>query len=242
MNTPTEVLEAKERPILFSGPMVRALLDGRKTQTRRAVKPMRSQEFLTPELLAAAPSAKMVDGWAGLEHPKGGPLTAIRCPYGVPGERLWVRETWGLNHYEYERGPIPKVRPADLEDQYLAYAATEIDSEIRNELRWRPSIHMPRWACRLVLEITDVRVERLHEITEADAISEGADQYASSTKLRRDRPYDASLNGIYREGFSELWEAINGAGSWDANPWVWAVSFRVLSDEERQASRRGGEA
>ncbi|MEC7798100.1 MAG: hypothetical protein VX755_12365 [Pseudomonadota bacterium] len=211
----------KERPILFSGPMVRALLDGRKTQTRRIVKPQPHH----------GPVGQMVN--------LGGPDWAIddgdlsgqwRCPYGVPGDRLWVREAWGLNDYQFERGPIPKARPLQLDDNVLCYAATEDDAEIRNELRWRPSIHMPRWASRLTLEITDVRVQRLQDISDRgqpnDCIAEGvfADDFASSAGDWLERGFSS----IEKARFHDLWTSINGAASWAANPWVWAVSFRVL--------------
>jgi len=230
----------KERPILFSGPMVRALLDGRKTQTRRVVKPMPkwAERFpiCDPDNMAAG---HQIWWWDGKFDRVG---VSQDCPYGKPGDRLWVKETWR---------PTKSFEPWDMDVTYRADGErrTVKDGEFGDRDWTMPKaaatgnvspLFMPRWAARVVLEITDVRVERLHEITEGDSIAEGADQYASSTKLRRDRPYDSSLNGIYREGFSELWEAINGAGSWAANPWVWAVSFRVL-DQEAIAKATAGE-
>lgn len=188
---------AKERPILFSGPMVRALLDGRKTQTRRVVKTDLSR-------------------------------LPLKCPYGWPGDRLWVRERWGINHYRY-CGTIPKVRPVDLADSLLAYYATEDDPEILHEMPWRPSIHMPRWASRILLEVTNVRVERLNAISEADAIAEGI------TRDGEDQGWDSEAEWVCSTpygAYRELWESINGPGSWDANPWVWVVEFKRVTGND----------
>lgn len=203
-----------DRPILFSGPMVRALLDGRKTQTRRIVKPMASQGFLTPELLARAPSASMQEGWAGFTHPKGGPLTSIRCPYGVPGDRLWVREAWCS---------------ADTPSGF-AYCADTPSGSDQRRMGWRPSIHMPRAASRLTLVVTDVRVERLQDISEADAEAEGISIQAPPDK---DGGRHFGVDGMQIDektagrAFRTLWSGINGPDSWAANPWVWAVTFEV---------------
>ena len=224
-----------ERPILFSGPMVRAIIDGRKSQTRRAVKtdvPADAHEvfFWSGEGLRR-------QGWTNVSEPglwarrngRDGYIERVApCPYGVPGDRLWVRETWGLNHYAYEREPIPKTRPTGLEDQYLAYQATEDDTEIRNELRWRPSIHMPRWMSRLTLEITDVRVERLLSCSEADATSEGLEWVTPGMwSVARHLPI---IGDDPRRVYFDLWDHINGAGSSATNPWVWVVQFRTIED------------
>lgn len=255
----------KERPILFSGPMVRALLNGRKTQTRRVMKVQPpTQEAFRGSLFgldrAVADGVKMysqndydrlpkhpteweLTGSVGVAREAGFPRR-YRCPYGAIGDRLWVKETWR---------PSKSAGDWDMDVRYEADGLTRTvyDGEFgardwsmpKAAARGNVSpLFMPRWAARLVLEITDIRVERLQDLGEADAIAEGAPQYSSSLKLARDRAFDASLKGYYREGFSELWESINGKGSWDANPWVWAVSFRVLSDKERQASIRWGEA
>lgn len=161
----------KERPILFSGPMVRAILDGRKTQTRRVVKPRQG----------------MLDDWTGLP-----------CPYGKPGDRLWVRETC---YFEQPHGEV--IYRADPGSEKA------LDPEFTG-LRWRPSIHMPRWASRITLEIVNVRVERLQDIRVDDARAEG---------VTAKWPV---------HGFRNLWQSINGFGSWDANPWVWVVEFRNM--------------
>ena len=166
--------------------MVRAILDGRKTVTRRIVK---------------ARDLEWMDVHQGLREPD----NAERCPYGQPGgDRLWVRETWAAPH-AYDHLP-PRLIPQDAR---IHYAATED----RGGLLWRPSIHMPRWASRITLEITGVRVERLQDISEADAISEGT-------------PFPC---GGWVGGYQKLWESIPGPGSWDLNPWVWVVEFKRVT-------------
>jgi hypothetical protein len=198
----------KERPILMSAPMVRAILAGTKTQTRRVVKlqpPAVVQSIYRP--FPAEPNNWQGYGFGSI-HWYG------RCPYGVAGDRLWVRETWAVPHRYDHLGPsnIPtKGVP-------VHYAATED----RGGLRWRPSIHMCRFASRITLEITDVRVERLQEISEADAIAEGCVGGHGASK-------GYAYNATPHEHYRALWESINGPGSWDLNPWVWAISFRRVT-------------
>lgn len=198
----------KERPILFSAPMVRALLSGAKTQTRRLVKPQ--------PMDSGAP-----DHWRD---------TTARCPYGAPGDRLWVRETWAPFDGDTNRNAAPAGVPA----MYRADRSFMVEPG-----RWRPSIHMPRWASRIDLEVTAVRVERLQAITEEDAKAEGADSLTASQALWKG---SASQDGCARAGYPDapcntgdwtprdcfrlLWGAINGPGSWDTNPWVWVVEFK----------------
>lgn len=200
----------KERPILFSAPMVRAILEGRKTQTRRVVKPQPHSAHYPQH--AEARGA----GWVWMAHDDRPTYTFatgdFRCPYGQPGERLWVRETWAK-------------ADSSLIDETFYRADGEVDgrqrafSYVKREPRWRPSIHMPRWASRIDLEVTGVRVERLQDISEADAIAEGVEPYRLPV-----HPVREALRHV--DGFSVLWESINGPGSWDANPWVWVVEFR----------------
>lgn len=207
-----------ERPILFSGPMVRALLAGMKTQTRRVVKPGRSQPWLTPEVLNLSPSAEFVPNLGVFKHPAGGPLTCVTPPYGVRGDVLWVRETWC---------------PADTGTGAAYRADAPLGSDQRG-MGWRPSIHMPRSACRLRLQITDLRIERLAAISEADAAAEGVFEpslgdlfvvdHGNPGKLRREHAPALVL-------WEFLWRAINGDASWAANPWVWVISFEVLPSE-----------
>ncbi|MFN7110280.1 MAG: hypothetical protein ACK4M2_01490 [Brevundimonas sp.] len=226
----------KERPILFSGPMVRALLDGRKTQTRRVVKKAPHEEHDWSAVIVRGEACFVQRANVGTPNEtchfmygQEGDRPSIRCPYGAPGDRLWVKETWGLNDTIYGGDqPIPKARPEDLPTEGLVFFATESDTEIRNELRWRPSIHMPRWASRLTLEITEVRAERLHDISEADAMAEGAAPCANGVWFDS-KPEFAGADA--RGAYYCLWEHINGAGSWAANPWVWAVSFNLLKGD-----------
>lgn len=224
----------KERPILFSGAMVRAILDGQKTQTRRVVKGALDHPDAEANMIRGeAHFGVRGPGTFHFTHGEEGDLPAIRCPYGSPGDRLWVRETWGMNHFVYEHGPIPKSRPLELTPQYMAYRATEDDTEINNELRWWPSIHMPRWASRLLLEIVSVRVERLHAITEDDALAEGVRESSLGDGLTFIGPNGGGK--IPRSAapplllWEFLWRGINGDASWDTNPFVWVVEFKALS-------------
>ena len=176
----------KERPILFSSPMIHAILDGRKTQTRRIVK-----------------SANDSCGDPIMPND-----SRLPCKYGKPGDRLWVRESFRLtgdSHGEYYAGD--KLGG-------VIYRATNPDGICDMEGGWKPSIHMPRAKSRKTLEITGIRVERLQDISEKDAIAEGV-----GSAVTRD---------CKRPKFVALWESINGPGSWDANPWVWVVGFRRI--------------
>ncbi len=172
-----------DRPILFSAPMVRALLAGTKTQTRRVATPKRSIEPMTDE-----------------------------CPYGAPGDRLWVREAFMHEPADYcwEASVSIPCRP-----EVTVYRSDHDAGESRGA-GWKPSIHMPRALSRITLEITGVRVERLWQISEADARAEGA------APSDYERGFDNWGGVLYRK----LWEQINGPGSWDANPWVWVVEFK----------------
>lgn len=201
----------RERPILFSAPMVRALLAGTKTQTRRVVK------GIDPANLDSTMTKAQ---WRQVNRDR--PVSfgpTYFCPYGQPGDRLWVRETWAFG--------IHALAAKRDEDGPFVYAA---DGTTHGRLceRWRPSIHMPRHACRLILEITGVRVERLHEISEADARAEGCPFTWDGKQYEPPLPQVDSWQGYGRASFSLLWSQINGADSWTANPWVWVVEFRVL--------------
>lgn len=191
----------KERPILFSAPMVRALLDGAKTQTRRVVKATgRALRHGGGDPTPRPASGRLIyrDNGAWDDSPLVTvPIAA--CPYGQPGDRLWVRETWG---------------PCD---GGFCYRADEPSGSTAkpDDGRWHPSIHMFRVASRITLEISDVRVQRLQDISGSDAVAEGV--YARLPD-----------NGIAQCEFADLWRSINGADSWAANPWVWVVSFHRL--------------
>ena len=198
----------KERPILFSGPMVRAILDGSKTQTRRVVKP---QHFSHPGC-DCGPESLSASSW---------------CPYGNPGDLLWVREAWRVHPEdllmdEYERPVnLKAVSPNDS-----AYAG----------IPWRPSIFMPRWASRLLLEITDVRVQRLQDISEKDAEAEGITcidpQGGDASRCWVPGVHDTDVHefGTARCAFHDLWDSINAKTyPWESNPWVWAITFEVTA-------------
>jgi hypothetical protein len=187
----------KERPILFSAPMVRAVLDGSKTQTRRVVK---------DKHIDAAPPVAFFQYLR--EH----------CPYGQLGDRLWVRETFMHSPADYcwEASVSIPCRQAET-----AYRADFPDIEQHRGVGWSPSIHMPRGLSRIDLEITGVRVERLQDISEQDAIAEGT---AGGHGAIPGYGYNATPTEHYRW----LWESLNGPGSWDANPWVWVIEFRRI--------------
>lgn len=202
----------KERPILFTPDMARAILDGRKTQTRRIIKH-----------LPAGVATIWHDGaeW-NVENAAGNTwLGRLTCPYGNPGDHLWVRETWA----KQLDGKI--IYRADHENWQLAdYTTTGA---------WRPSIHMPRAASRITLQITDIRAHRLHDITEADAIAEGLhftvpnsgpniyyDNYHTSGWL------DPEMLNNPIASYLTLWGKINGPHSWRQNPWVWAITFKPI--------------
>lgn len=200
----------KERPILFSGPMVRALLDGRKTQTRRVCK-VRDQRDTSLGAGAFHGGAHNPKYWAfrpwnafELLQGNGDPLPdyALRCPYGAPGDRLWVKETFGWVKGNGRR----TVFRADGDP-------VRDDGSTIEGMKWKPSIFMPRHESRLTIEVTEVRVERVQDISEADAIAEGCAECGWDTA---------------RDEFAGLWESINGAESWTANPWVWVVSFKAV--------------
>ena len=208
-----------ERPILFSAEMVRAILDGRKTQTRRAIKPQPPAEAESVLRQLYSQDAPKNDGawtwWAGKPQT---PITKpLFCPYGAPGDTLWVRETWRV-HKSY--GVLNAARVYGAMGGDVAYCVDYLATP-RNEDFWgrgRPSIHMPRWASRLTLEVKSVRVERLQDVSHQDCVAEGC---AGGHGSIPGYPYSATP----REHFHHIWNHINGAGAWDDNPWVWALSF-----------------
>lgn len=214
-------MTARERPILFNGAMVRAILEGRKTQTRRIVKlphenPLGQWEPST----IGGPGLYDREGRQALQqeclwHTRTG--DTLVCPQGVPGDRLWVRETWcdlGPNGVSYRAdGPLGSSRGCVVSDPMCKGAA-------ECECCWRPSIHMPRWACRLRLLITGVRVERLQDISADDAEAEGSQDFWGKKS-----PWPGVCAPVAVHGFASLWEVVNGPGSWAANPWVWVVEF-----------------
>jgi hypothetical protein len=210
-------LKVKERPILFSGPMVRAILECRKTQTRRVIKPSRSQmEWMKLEHNGKKLFCKYTGNGAQfyLDDTELSPFGFIKCPYGKPGDRLWVRE-----------------RFADLDgmgfggDRYSYHASVGSEGLRAAKdygVKWKPSIHMPREASRITLEITNVRVERLQEITAKDVMAEGTPDSKEDFEIGGPVLYS---NHIWKK----LWESINGPESWNQNPWVWVVEFKKVT-------------
>lgn len=237
-----------DRPIIFSAPMVRALLDGRKTQTRRVLtpRPGAQAQWLSAELLHSSPSCYLatVDGQLGaqMQHPLAGsmrngiaidamsPLTWIRLPY-APGDRLWVREA----HYMTDDGESSFAVFAENEASVAEHLrdmqtvmACHPGIDWSKHLRLHPSIHMPRWASRITLTVTDVRVQRLQEISEADAVAEGVegDDYGAWLCYASE-PKSQTHWADPRESYRTLWDSIHGPSAWDANPWVAAYTFTV---------------
>lgn len=217
-----------DRPILFSGPMVRAILreiaapGTGKTQTRRVLKEQSRLRMGINDL--GQPAAEYLNVF-GSWQPWVKNAKSLR-PYSI-GDRLWVRETWkwdgvdsiGAATRDFEDLMGPSFGP-------MFYKA---DDPLCGPSKWWPGIHMPRWASRLTLTVTDVRVERLQDISEADALAEGAPRLV----MDDDGKFYESLTGTHRTGFAGLWEHINGARagcSWDENPWVVALTFRPALD------------
>ena len=212
----------KERPILFSAPMVRAILAGTKTQTRRVVKPQ-----------------------PGCDPRDDGHIDMGRCPYGQPGDGLWVKETFAIvprTAYRRSEGVQQTLRPDDDHDAAIYRAGWDRSN---GGFRWRPSIHMPRWASRITLEITGVRVERLQDISPSDAIAEGLKGLSKDGGqiTKYGIPDSDGLPGTDDAGwpwhawrispvdsYRRLWSQINGPRSWDANPFVWVVEFKRVTE------------
>lgn len=203
----------KELPIIFSAPMVRALLDGRKTQTRRILKPQPSKPF-------GGIFCDAVKWWTG-DSLTGEVIESLRVPYAV-GDRLWVREAWRVRAGKYDR-----MKPADLpQTATVLYEADPFEKGIDYGKR-RPSIHMPRWASRITLEVTEVRVQRLQEISGEDTIVEGV-QCPTCEAMKYSACHDS---GCFHslQLFKELWNGLHGPGAWEANPWVAAISFKRVT-------------
>lgn len=221
----------KDTPILFSGALPGLILAGTKTQTRRIIKPQPAAGWAieSPPVLGRITSAHPKAGRFGVFIRRGlgtdFPETdLIPCPYGQPGDRLWVRETWAYHLYA-------QASLADDDGPWVYAADGEPAKQFRLCDRWRPSIHMPRYASRISLKITGLRVERLHDITEADCIAEGIQRYRGPLRWVRylDAVTGEPIHNTARDAFKALWESINGPGSWEVNPWLWVISFRRIT-------------
>ncbi len=214
----------KERPILFSAPMVLAILAGKKTQTRRIVKPQ-------PEAVGYGRSCEVHPYMTGTQWPlayyemRGACWNSsqpLKCRYGQPGDRLWVKENWAA------RLDQDHLKPSQLPRTSVGYWADGPGKCCNTGCagaagRVRSSMFMPRWASRITLEITNVRVERVQEITEEDAKAEGVEPWPEAD-LRPDGELRDGPSVAYRAGFHDIWNGING--NWDANPWVFVIEFR----------------
>lgn len=223
----------KERPIIFSGHMVRAILDGRKTQTRRVARSLSVYQDRSRWSYVIRTGRHSTISLDTVEE------AARFCPYGVPGDRLWVREKWRPSWTDGMCTRIEYAADGALSvdvTEHLCHAKAVRGGDPARGIYWRPSIHMPRWACRLVLEVVSVRVQRVQDISEADAIAEGVRDIrgeridsecwikASVLSLTTTRGHTDAQR--HRAAFWDLWESINGKGSWTANPWVWVIEFR----------------
>ncbi|HHW1634989.1 TPA: hypothetical protein ACUT84_003674 [Pseudomonas aeruginosa] len=215
----------KERPILFNDRMVRAILEGRKTVTRRVVKPKQAGRITG----AAGPG--MAAEYLGIDNDGSDCFSLLQCPYGQPGDRLWVREAWAAD------AQVDAIAPRDLSQGepiwYPAdFSVRQTGCSMISKGRGRPSIHMPRWASRILLEITAVRVERLQDITEDQAEAEGVERPENITNVD---VWDGAERELFnamnqpRARFRRLWSDINGSESWDANPWVWVIEFERVT-------------
>lgn len=209
----------REHPILFSGPMVRAILAGQKTKTRRVVKLNQSGRIQR----------------GGRQWHTDDPNVVLACPYGQPGDRLWVRESFSGPWCMEAQDGCAAAPPSKWGRSSRIWYWADGDPDAGDWTKPRSSIHMPRWASRTTLEIVSVRVQRLQDISEADAQAEGADALNFDNCGPTERKLlDMPLmeNGTpYRNGFALVWEGINGDGSWTANPWVWVVEFRRIDHD-----------
>lgn len=221
--------DMKEHPILFSTEMVRAIRDGLKTQTRRVIKDQPSgPDIFPPNGYETNDTWFFRDAYyADEQHPNIGKY--VKCPYGVKGNRLWVRETWAHDDIYCK-----DVACGNRDHIWWKANENKITADsFAGAARWRPSIHMPRWASRLTLEIVDIRVERVQAITRADARAEGVSHVWTWSKERNETNPEYFARGVlnpYVANYSVLWDSINakrGYG-WDVNPWVWVIEFKKV--------------
>ncbi|HIE8741900.1 hypothetical protein PAG80_18175 [Klebsiella quasipneumoniae] len=253
----------KERGMIFNGEMVRAILDGRKTQTRRIMKVQPSEDF-TPMNMALETDYKARWYTPGIVDKDGYLQPASKevfgvsnenegysCPFGAVGDRIWVRETWGVVSHELDEGgriqPWTPDRPATAIHEmpfgngyYSGHAIYAADGDFTwgdddgyedGRSCWKPSIHMPRAASRILLEITDVRVERLNAISEEDAEAEGIDMealYDSQDCYDCIANHNMTGRPTVTGAFKYLWESIYGEEGWKSNPWVWVIEFKRI--------------
>lgn len=217
-----KMVKQKERPILFGLPMVQAILDSRKTMTRRVVKLHKKARWGTEY-----DGQVIFDDGSAFGHEMA--VDEMRCPYGAVGDRIWVRENWSVPSI------YDKQKPSDMDADYAGVVRYKANGYQSGKLR--PSLFMPRWASRILLEITNVRVERLRDISEQDAIAEGigfdvVDQalffknYMSNSHFADDDFCNMDDPEAAKKSYFSLWESINGRESLEANPFVWVIEFK----------------
>lgn len=227
----------KERPILFKDAMVRAILEGKKTQTRRIVKPQPIGDYRYDGMGTGdgLPVVASDSHWfEGIDAEGNGTELYhwVKCPYGIPGDHLWVRETWGT--FGIARLDVEGIT---YRTGYRADWKTDCEDPIKPQYGWRPSIHMPRSESRILLEVVKVRVERLQSISEADALAEGIETTGKVGGIQFYGNYGSEEIGTNLhpvESYRTLWDSINGktpGASWADNPWVWIVEFRNITDQ-----------
>lgn len=209
-----------EHPMLFSGTMIRALLDGTKTQTRRIIKPPLGSQA---QFVKWEGESWLAQGLIG-DIPIEWRSKILYCPHGVPGDRIWCKETFS---------PHPEF-PSEI--IYRADRGGDYQGQAQGHFKWKPSIFMPRSASRITLEIVSVGVERLNDITEADAKAEGAQE--RHNVFFHDF-YQAQMDNTYRRNYAVLWETINGKRSWADNPFVWKITFRRIKPCADEMVKKG---
>lgn len=245
----------KERPIIFSGESVRAIQDGRKTMTRRVVKP-RYRDDESGFNVCSCPATNEV--WVEKADEEGGDFEEgtrfVPCPYGQVGDRLWVKEVWrdrfGTAYANYGTGnayPIDDIREVDYKSGGNGYFIggcifrdDELSAKWAEWSKWKSPLFMPRWASRILLEITDIRVERVQDVSEEDAIAEGiefdsgweeecGEGYTTGEGWMNYKTQDFSCESA-KESYHTIWDSLNAKRGypWESNPWVWVVSFKVV--------------
>lgn len=232
----------KERGMIFNAEMVRAILDGRKTQTRRPVKYQPVPSDILPALVFPRSKADTLSAHpSGYIYPHAIDEIIEMCPHGVPGDRLWVRETWADASHDdglcicYRADKYRKDVTSNFSATFgnFGYGNWAADIENGTEGRWKPSIHMPRWASRITLKITDIRVERVQDISEEGAVSEGF-QAIPGFKWHT---FEQAAAGVpmhdhtAKDAFEAFWCDRYGEGSWDNNDWVWVIEFKRIESE-----------
>lgn len=209
----------KAKPIIFDGESVRAILENRKTLTRRVIKPQPESDLYW--------NAVVVGGNGGWTDRHG---DSWSCPHGEPSDRLWVRETWGAVSPHEDLAPLEECtieyRADKPNDPYPGGWPAEEAREYPDAPRWQSPIHMPRWASRITLQITDVRVERLQEITDDDALAEGVDRTNSS------------IPTYPIQRFQRRWDSLNAKNGWpwESNPWIWVIQFKRLETQNEHSN------